>query len=263
MKNSTDVASGQMDRLSPREDRKLTAKIDLKLMPILGLLYLICFLDRTNIANARIAGMEKGLHMPKKGYNTALWIFYLPFVLAEVPLNMLMSQNWIKPNLFLGTQTFLLGMTLIFPFPPKSSDMLTWNPLGVFAMCQGLTQSYSGLLAIRFLMGIVETGLPAGAGLLIASYYRKKELSFRFALFFAFGQSGSCFSGVCYFPLDNTLDNANQYIAAGIRHNRYQRHWRVRRMEMDFHHRRAHHYLLQHICLHIHASFSHQGLMDQ
>jgi MFS family permease len=63
-------------------------------------------------------------------------------------------------------------------------------------MCQGLTHSYHGLLGIRFLMGIVETGLPAGAGLLIASYYRKKELSLRFALFFAFGQSGSCFSGV-------------------------------------------------------------------
>jgi MFS family permease len=67
---------------------------------------------------------------------------------------------------------------------------------GVLSMCQGLTQTYSGLLGIRFLMGIVETGLPAGAGLLIASYYRKKELSLRFALFFAFGQSGSCFSGV-------------------------------------------------------------------
>jgi hypothetical protein len=45
-------------------------------------------------------------------------------------------------------------------------------------MCQGLTQSYQGLLAIQFLMGIVETGLPAGAGLLLGSYYRKKELSF-------------------------------------------------------------------------------------
>jgi MFS family permease len=63
-------------------------------------------------------------------------------------------------------------------------------------MCLGLTQSYQGLLAIRFLMGIFETGLPAGAALLIASYYRKKELSYRFALFFAFGESGSCFSGV-------------------------------------------------------------------
>lgn len=67
-------------------------------------------------------------------------------------------------------------------------------------MSQGLTRSYGGLLATRFLMGIVETGLPAGASLLIASYYRRQELSLRFALFFAFGLSGSCFSGVSPAP---------------------------------------------------------------
>lgn len=63
-------------------------------------------------------------------------------------------------------------------------------------MCQGLTASYEGLLAIRFLMGIVETSLPAGASMLIASYYRKKEVALRFSMFFAFGQMGACFSGV-------------------------------------------------------------------
>lgn len=63
-------------------------------------------------------------------------------------------------------------------------------------MCQGLTHTYHGLLGVRFLMGICETALPAGAGLLIASYYRKKELGLRFAMFFAFGDLGACFSGV-------------------------------------------------------------------
>ncbi|KAE9368321.1 MFS general substrate transporter [Stipitochalara longipes BDJ] len=128
----------------------------------------------------RLAGLEKGLKMPSNGYNTALWIFYIPFVLAEVPSNMIMSLPDIKPNLWLGGQCFILG---------------------ILAMCQGLTHSYGGLLGIRFLMGIVETGLPAGAGLLIASYYRKKELSLRFALFFAFGESGSCFSGLLAYTL--------------------------------------------------------------
>lgn len=65
-------------------------------------------------------------------------------------------------------------------------------------MCQGLTESYSGLLAIRFLMGVVETGLPAGATLIITSYYRKKELSLRFSLFMSAGVLGACFSGVRY-----------------------------------------------------------------
>ncbi|KAK9425601.1 putative Major facilitator superfamily (MFS) profile domain-containing protein [Seiridium unicorne] len=176
---SQDIAT-EIYHLDAKADRRLTNKIDLKITPVMGLLYLVCFLDRTNIANARLAGLEKGLSMPSTGFNTALWIFYIPFVLFEVPSNWIMGLRWIKPNLFLGSQMLILG---------------------ILAMCQGLTKSYEGLLAIRFLMGIVETGLPAGAGLLIASYYRKKELSLRFALFFAFGQCGSCFSGLLAYAL--------------------------------------------------------------
>jgi hypothetical protein len=116
-KSSADVSSGQHEAYlnDPKGDRALTARIDFKVIPILGLLYLICFLDRTNIANAKIAGMVKGLDMPSNGYNTALWIFYLPFVLAEIPLNMILV--WfpkLKPNIFLGVQCFLLGKLPIF-----------------------------------------------------------------------------------------------------------------------------------------------------
>lgn len=109
---ATEVSSGQLEvyPIDPKEDRALTTRIDLKVIPILGLLYLICFLDRTNIANAKIAGLVTGLHMPSTGYNTALWIFYIPFVLAEVPSNMIMSLPRVKPNLWLGAQTFILGM---------------------------------------------------------------------------------------------------------------------------------------------------------
>jgi hypothetical protein len=150
-KSSADVSSVRYEIivLDQREDRILTARLDLKVIPILGLLYLICFLGRTNIANVRIAGMESGLHMPPHGYNTALWTFYLP----------------------LGARTLLLGI----PYLLSSSLHRTNAISGRFATCQGLTESYKGLLAIRLLMGIVETGLPAGAGLLTASYYRKKE----------------------------------------------------------------------------------------
>jgi MFS family permease len=99
------------------------------------------------VANARIEGMEKGLHMPKNGYNTALWIFYIPFVLVEVPSNMIMSLPRVKPNLFLGCNMLILG---------------------VIATCQGLTGSYAGLLVCRFLMGIFEATLPAGESSLVS-----------------------------------------------------------------------------------------------
>ena len=93
------------------------------------------------VANARIEGLEKGLNMPAHGYNMALWIFFIPFVLIEVPSNLIMGLPRVRPNVFLGINMFLLG---------------------IVATCQGLTRSYGGLLALRFLMGIFEATLPAG-----------------------------------------------------------------------------------------------------
>jgi hypothetical protein len=52
------------------------------------------------VANARIEGLEEGLHMPKNGYNTCIWIFFIPFVLVEVPNNLVMSLPRVGPNIF-------------------------------------------------------------------------------------------------------------------------------------------------------------------
>ncbi|CAG8955404.1 hypothetical protein HYFRA_00010268 [Hymenoscyphus fraxineus] len=207
--STSDISTNQISPLhsSPSLDRALTTRIDFKVIPILGLLYLICFLDRTNIANAKLAGLEAGLHMPSNGYNTALWIFYIPFVLAEVPSNIVMSASWVRPNLWLGGQCLVLDLKRRTEMRNEGFELMC---IGILAMCQGLTHSYQGLLAVRFLMGIVETGLPAGAGLLIASYYRKKELSLRFALFLAFGESGSCFSGLLAYALQG-MDGVGGY----------------------------------------------------
>lgn len=47
--------------------------------------------------------------MPSNGYNIALVIFYISFVLAEVPANLIMSTNRFKPRHWLGGQMALLG----------------------------------------------------------------------------------------------------------------------------------------------------------
>lgn len=70
---------------------------------------MIMFLDRTNIANAKIEGMPEDLDMPDNGYGIALSLFYIPFVLAEVPSNLLLNTGKIPPNYYLGAMTFTLG----------------------------------------------------------------------------------------------------------------------------------------------------------
>lgn len=94
----------------PKAARRLLIKCDLRLIPILGCLYLVSFLDRSNIANARLFGLETSLNMPSNGFNTCLWIFYLPFVVVEIPSNLFMSLNKIKPNQWLAGAMLILGM---------------------------------------------------------------------------------------------------------------------------------------------------------
>ncbi|KAI1248420.1 hypothetical protein MGN70_009618 [Eutypa lata] len=172
----------------PKLDRAILWKRDIVLIPFTGVLYTLLFLDRTNIANARSLGidqpngLEETLNMPANGFNTSLWIFYIPFVLAEVPANLIFNKNLIRPGIFLGVQTFILG---------------------VLGMCQGLTGSYGGLLAVRFLMGVFEASLPAGATYLISMYYTKREAAVRFAWFFNFALAGPLFSGLLAYAISD------------------------------------------------------------
>ncbi|KAI1082919.1 major facilitator superfamily domain-containing protein [Whalleya microplaca] len=183
--NSIRTASAPLEE-DPKLDRTILWKRDIVLIPIMGVLYTLLFLDRTNIANARALGigkpngMEMSLNMPSNGYNIALCIFYIPFVLAEVPVNLLFNLNKIRPAFFLSGQMFLLG---------------------VFGMCQGLTGSYGGLLAVRFFMGIFEAALPAGATYMISMYYTKREAAVRFAWFFNFALAGPLFSGLLAYAI--------------------------------------------------------------
>lgn len=52
-------------------------KVDLWLLPWLCLLYLLSFLDRTNIGNARLAGLEGDLNMSGHDFNNTLTIFFV------------------------------------------------------------------------------------------------------------------------------------------------------------------------------------------
>lgn len=108
--NDADSEHGDEFYEDPKAARRLLTKCDIRLIPILGTLYLVSFLDRSNIANARLFGLEKSLHMPSNGFNTCLWIFYLPFVVVEIPSNLFMSLNKVKPHQWLAGAMLILGM---------------------------------------------------------------------------------------------------------------------------------------------------------
>lgn len=61
--------------------------MDVRLIPLLTLLYLFSFIDRANIGNVNIEGLSETLGLSGTQYNIALSIFFIPYVLlGKFPL---------------------------------------------------------------------------------------------------------------------------------------------------------------------------------
>lgn len=154
-------------------ERKLVTKMDFRIIPVLSILYLLAFLDRTNIANASIFGLQEDLRLGGTEYNTALTIFFVPYIIFEIPSNILLKK--LKPHVWLSGCMFLFGLVTI---------------------CQGLVQSYGGLLATRFFLGLAETGMFPGSFYLIGMWYKRSEAQRRFSFFFGSTSLAGAFGGL-------------------------------------------------------------------
>lgn len=95
--------------LTPFQYRKLIWKLDLHLLPPLWALWFCSLIDRVNIGNAKIQGLEADLHMNPKSnqFNVALVVIFIGLVSLEVPSNYLMKR--VSPKAVLCTETLLLG----------------------------------------------------------------------------------------------------------------------------------------------------------
>ena len=86
---------------------RLTWKCDLHVIPPLFVLFLLAFLDRTNIGNAKIQGLETTLSMEGQDYNIALFTFFIPYILLEVPSNIIIKK--LPPSSWLSLIMVLWG----------------------------------------------------------------------------------------------------------------------------------------------------------
>ena len=66
--------------------RKLLRKIDLHLLPMLSLMFLMCYLDRSNLAQARLAGLDTDLKLHGDQFNTATSLLFVGYLLMVCPM---------------------------------------------------------------------------------------------------------------------------------------------------------------------------------
>ncbi|KAJ6072369.1 hypothetical protein N7467_010454 [Penicillium canescens] len=176
--NGESQSSSQLDNelppLTSTTERRLMAKVDWHILPCLCILYLLAFLDRVNISNAAILGLKEDLNITEgTKYNSALTIFFVPYILFEVPSNMLLKK--LKPHVWLPACMFMFGLVLVF---------------------QGLVNNWGGLMATRFFLGVFETGMFPGCFYLMGMWYKRSEAQKRFSFFFSSTSLAGAFGGL-------------------------------------------------------------------
>ncbi|KAK1140249.1 High-affinity nicotinic acid transporter [Aspergillus melleus] len=166
--------SPELPPLTNTTERRLMAKIDWHIIPCLCVMYLLAFLDRVNISNAAVLGLREDLNIVDgMKYNTALTIFFVPYVIFEIPSNILLKK-W-KPHVWLSMCMFLFGLVMI---------------------CQGLVSNWGGLMTTRWFLGMFETGMFPGCFYLLGMWYKRSEAQKRFSFFFSSTTLAGAFGGL-------------------------------------------------------------------
>ena len=140
-RSDSDLEATQQNVPDDKETRRIIRRIDLRLLPILAAMYSFCLIDRTNVANARVAGANEdlGLNIGSR-YSIVTLVFFIPYVLLELPSNIVLRR--------VGPAIWLPVLVILF---------------GVLGMCCGFTHTWTELLGCRVVLGALEAGFYPGA----------------------------------------------------------------------------------------------------
>jgi ACS family tartrate transporter-like MFS transporter len=123
--------------------RSAPRKVMAHVLPFTFLIFVVSFLDRANISLAALT-MRKSLALTSEGFGFASGVFFIGYMLCEVPSNAALRR--------FGARVWLARI------------QLTW---GLVACLSAFVQSAAQLYLARFLLGVAEAGLVPG---LIAYY---------------------------------------------------------------------------------------------
>jgi MFS family permease len=121
-------------------EKSLLRKLDTR-CSLFVLIYIMNYLDRNNIAAARLQGLEAELGLSETEYATCLSILYVGYILMQVPSNMLINRIS-RPSLYIA------------------AAMLLW---GLISTLSGNVHNFAGMVSVRFFLGFVEAAFLPGA----------------------------------------------------------------------------------------------------
>ncbi|KAM0449603.1 hypothetical protein ACHAO4_007268 [Trichoderma viride] len=136
-------------------EKTLLRKADLCIVPLAALAYLVSYLDRNNIGNARLMGWQKSIDMSDSQFSDISSLFFVGYLLFMFPANILV--RYIQPQRMIGSSIVIFG---------------------VLVLCLSAAKNYGTVLAIRILNGCFQCSVQA-FGTYTPYWYQRNEVATR------------------------------------------------------------------------------------
>src|SRR5215467_7477703 len=136
-------------------------RVRTRILPFIFVLFVVCFLDRINIAFAALT-MNKELAITNQQFGLLVGVFFFGYFIFEIPSNLLLHK--------MGARVWIARI------------LISW---GIMAILTGFVHSAHQLYIVRFLLGVAEAGFFPGIVLYLTYWFRQRELAQAMALFMA------------------------------------------------------------------------------
>jgi len=170
------------------DENGLYRRIGWRLMPLLFVSYVISYIDRVNVGFAKLQMLDD-LHFSAVVYGLGAGIFFIGFILFEIPSNLLLYR--------LGARRWLASL------------MVVW---GALSMLMLFIRTPTSFYAFRFLLGMAESGFVPGAMYYLTQWYPAHRQGRVFSLLI----TGASAGGIVVGPLSGWIMGAFQH-AGGLR----------------------------------------------
>ncbi|KAI9896618.1 hypothetical protein N3K66_008790 [Trichothecium roseum] len=175
-----DASQEKLDQLN----KAVLRKLDWRFLPVITAMLLMSYLDRINVSNARLAGMQEDMHMTDVEWSAGISLFYVGYIISQIPANVVIAKG--RPRVILPCV------------------MLAWS---VVTICMPAAKSPWAFMLCRFLVGVTEGPFLPGVALMSSSWYTKQETPYRMAIWHAGNIVSNVFSGLLAAGILTNMDN--------------------------------------------------------
>ncbi|WYZ45719.1 hypothetical protein EsH8_VIII_001035 [Colletotrichum jinshuiense] len=161
------------ESIDQAEEKRLLRKLDMRILPLLGICYFFYYVDKTTLSYAAIFGLKDGLNLKGEEYSWLSSCFYFGWLIWAIPSNLIMQRC--PPAWYLSFNIFMWGALL---------------------MAQAAAKNFGGLLALRVLSGAFEAIADPAFMLITSMYYTRSEQPSRISAWYAWNGVGVAGGGL-------------------------------------------------------------------